>query len=88
MGGAPDNEIAAYARKHLRAIVTRDFDFADIRNYPPADYQGIAILQLQDDATAAQVLELLTVFASREDLLGSLPGSLAIVEHSRVRFRR
>ncbi len=39
MGSAADTEIARYARDHGLARVTRDFDFADIRNYPPADYQ-------------------------------------------------
>jgi predicted nuclease of predicted toxin-antitoxin system len=44
LGGATDDVIAAHARHDKRALVTRDFDFADIRNYPPADYAGIVVL--------------------------------------------
>jgi predicted nuclease of predicted toxin-antitoxin system len=35
MRAAPDSTIAEYAKRHRLALVTRDFDFADIRNYPP-----------------------------------------------------
>ena len=38
---ATDDVIAAHARTNQQALVTRDFDFADIRNYPPAEYAGI-----------------------------------------------
>ena len=47
---APDDVIAAHAQRNQLALVTRDFDFSDIRNYPPADYAGIVVLQLPDDA--------------------------------------
>jgi predicted nuclease of predicted toxin-antitoxin system len=36
MGSATDDVIAEYARLNRRVLVTRDFDFADIRNYPPS----------------------------------------------------
>lgn len=36
MGLTEDRLIADYARKHSLVIITRDFDFSDIRNYPPA----------------------------------------------------
>jgi predicted nuclease of predicted toxin-antitoxin system len=87
MRDAPDNIIAAYARDNHLVLVTRDFDFADIRNYPPSLYQGIVVLKLQEDATAKQVALLLASFAAREDWLKYLTGRLAIVEAWRVRFR-
>jgi len=37
---APDNTIADYARRNHLVLITRDFDFADIRNYPPWLYEG------------------------------------------------
>ena len=46
MRSATDNVIAAHARRNQQVLVTRDFDFADIRNYPPSDYAGIVVLQL------------------------------------------
>ena len=87
MRDAPDDIIAAYARDNHFVLVTRDFDFADIRNYPPSLYQGIVVLKLQEDATAKQVAALLASFAGREDWLKHLTGRLAIVEAWRVRFR-
>jgi predicted nuclease of predicted toxin-antitoxin system len=87
MRGADDNSIAAYARRNRQALITRDFDFADLRNYPPADYAGIVVLKLPDDATAAQVVKLVERFARQEEWLARLAGRLAIVELWRVRFR-
>ena len=87
MRNADDDVIAAHARRNWQTLVTRDFDFADIRNYPPADYAGIVVLDLPNDASAAQVLKVLERFARREDWLAQLPGRLASVEPSRVRFR-
>jgi len=42
--GHPDSDIAAVCLQELRAIVTLDLDFGDIRGYPPADYPGIVVL--------------------------------------------
>jgi len=58
-----------------------------VRNYPPADYAGIVVLQLPDNATAPQVVKLLETFVRREDWLAKLRLRLAIVEVWRVRFR-
>ena len=41
LGAADDSVIASHARKNGLCLVTRDKDFGDIRNYPPADYSGI-----------------------------------------------
>lgn len=87
MRSATDDIIAAYAQSDQRALVTRDFDFADIHNYPPGEYAGIVVLQPPDDATAPQVVKLLETFARRADWLDRVSGRLAIVEAWRVRFR-
>ena len=87
MRNAADDVVAAHARRNRQALVTRDVDFADIRNYSPADYAGIIVLRLPDHATAAQVVRLLETFVRREDWLARLSGRLAIVEAWRVRFR-
>jgi predicted nuclease of predicted toxin-antitoxin system len=85
--GATDAQVAAHARTRQAVLVTRDFDFADIRNYPPQDYAGIVVLELPDDAPAAQVNRALKSFVGNSTLLARLPGRLAIVETWRVRFR-
>src|SRR5438552_14546772 len=81
---ATDALIASHARSNQLALVSRDFDFADIRNYPPAEYAGILVLELPDDAPAEQVVNLLEKFVGRQDWLSHLPGRLAIVELWRV----
>jgi predicted nuclease of predicted toxin-antitoxin system len=85
--GADDATVAARAQARQLVLVTRDFDFADIRNYPPKNYAGLVVLELPDDAIAAQVNQALKSFVSKVELLARLTGRLAIVELWRVRFR-
>ena len=87
LGGAEDQQVAAYAKQHDLALITRDFDFSDIRNYPPGEYAGIIVLELPDDAVAATVVKVMESFLSQPQLLSQLKGRLAIVESWRVRFR-
>ena len=56
MRDGPDDAIAAYAKRNHLVLITRDFDFADIRNYPPSLYEGIVVLKFHEDATAAHEL--------------------------------
>ena len=85
--GAPDGAVASYAREHNLVLITRDFDFADIRNYPPADFDGIIVIEVPDDAIVTQINSVVRSFVGHPKLLERLPGRLAIVESWRVRFR-
>jgi predicted nuclease of predicted toxin-antitoxin system len=85
--GTDDATVAAHAQARQLILITRDFDFADIRNYPPDNYAGIIVLELPDDAIASQVNQALQSFVSQPELLARLTGRLAIVESWRVRFR-
>ena len=87
LGAAEDKKIAAYAKEHLLILVTRDFDFSDVRNYPPAEFSGIMVIELPEDAVAATVVKVIESFLSQPQLLSQLEGRLAIVELWRVRFR-
>ena len=87
LGGAEDKHIAAYVQQHDLVLITRDFDFSDIRNYPPAEFAGIIVLELPDDAVAATVVKIMESFLSQPQLLSQLAGRLAIVELWRVRLR-
>ena len=85
--GAKDTQIAAYAQSEGLCLVTGDFDFSDIRNYPPGEYAGMVVLKLPRTATASFILNLLESFLQQEDLVAQMPGKLAIVETGRVRIR-
>jgi hypothetical protein len=87
MRAATDAEIARYAHVNHFCITTRDFDFADIRNYPPSDYDGLIVLDLPEDALSRDVCSLLSTFLRRTDIESVMPQRLAIVRVDRVRFR-
>lgn len=53
--GAPDEQIAAYAQEHRFCLVSADLGFADIRLYPPAQYEGIVVLRVPTSATKATI---------------------------------
>jgi predicted nuclease of predicted toxin-antitoxin system len=84
---ATDSRIAAYAKSKGLCLVTGDFDFADIRNYPPKEYQGLVVLNLPGTATASFILQLLGRFLEKRDLVNGMGGKLAIVEPGRIRLR-
>jgi predicted nuclease of predicted toxin-antitoxin system len=87
LGHAPDSQIAAHARNGGAALITRDLDFADIRHYPPADFQGIVVVRMPDDAVAHTIVNQLQRFLKQTELTAQLPGHLVILEPDRVRFR-
>jgi hypothetical protein len=68
-----------------RVLFTLDLDFADIRAYPPADYQGIVVLRPNRpsrDAVLALLGRALPVLSSEW-----VAHQLWIVEPSRIRTR-
>ena len=87
MSSASDEEIARYAANEGLCILTADLGFADVRRYPPSEYQGIVVLRLPRHATASFIRQLLESFIVQIDTLPELRGNLAIVESGRVRFR-
>src|SRR5438270_560500 len=87
MGSADDPNVSSLADREQRALLTGDFGFADIRNYPPADHPGIAVICVDPLDRRDQILDLIRSFLTQQDLVAQLPGRLAIVEKGRVRFR-
>ena len=87
LGAAPDEKIADYAKQHGLCLVSGDFDFADIRNYPPEDYARLVVLRLPRNATAKTILRLMRVLLGESKVLERLAGRLAIVEFGRIRLR-
>ena len=70
LAAAPDQDIAARAKTTAAALLTRDLDFADIRQYPPEDYAGIVVLRLPDDATARAIGAIVERFVRAAVFLG------------------
>ncbi len=87
MKGAKDPTIAKYAQENALCLLTGDFGFADVRNYPPANYYGIVVLELPREANAAFILHLIESVVRQKEILARLAGRLAIVEAGRVRLR-
>jgi len=86
--GAKDSQIASYAQSRGLCLLTGDFDFSDIRNYPPAQYAGLIVLSIPRDATASFILNLLEGFLKQDKLISELSGKLAIVKPGRIRIRK
>ncbi|MCL4741997.1 MAG: DUF5615 family PIN-like protein [Phycisphaerales bacterium] len=82
-----DGTIAAYARKHDLCILTRDFDFADVRVYPPDRYSGIVVFELPETANRDFILSVIALLLRQTGVVERLAGRLAIVDVDRVRLR-
>jgi predicted nuclease of predicted toxin-antitoxin system len=87
LAAAPDREIAARARGTAAVLLTRDLDFANIRQYPPEDYAGIIVLRLPDDVTARAIGVAVERLVREDAFLAALKGRVVIAEVDRVRFR-
>lgn len=83
----PDNIIAKTAQETDRCIVTGDFDFADIRRYPPEEYHGIIAFHILPAMTGIDILELVKRFLQCDELLQDLSKKLVIVDSSKIRVR-
>jgi len=87
LAAAPDQDIAAHAKRTDAVLLTRDLDFSNIRQYPPQDHPGLVILRMPDDAKAAAIGEVVARFVRQRTFLDAVKGRIAIVEVDRVRFR-
>lgn len=86
MRRADDTQIAAHAKREGFALLSEDWGFADIRIYPPAEYHGIVVFETHND-TIDQKVAALRHLLDRPDIVGQLPGRLAIVTSTRIRLR-
>jgi predicted nuclease of predicted toxin-antitoxin system len=84
---ADDTTIARCAQGQRLCLLTGDFDFSDIRTYPPADYAGIVVLVIPPTVTTRYITQLLEMFLQQGEIIAQLPGKLAIVEAGRIRLR-
>lgn len=85
LGGAADPDLGTLVRHEGRVLITLDVGFADIRSYPPGDYEGLVVLRLrrQDKVHVLRVCARLL-----QPLAGQpLNGRLWIVEDDSIRVR-
>jgi predicted nuclease of predicted toxin-antitoxin system len=85
LGGQPDERVIDVCRREGRALITLDLDFSNILAYPPANFTGIVVLRLPDQAHV-------TVKSAIQRVLDLLPqepiaATLWIVEERRIRIR-
>ena len=84
---AEDSDIIVWAKQHKAALVTRDFDFANILNFPPKSNEGIIVLKIPYFYTASDIKRVLNNFLHNVDF-PSIPKSTIIVEETRFRIKR
>ena len=84
---AQDLDIAEWAKQNKAALVTRDFDLANILNFPPKLYFGIIVLKIPYFYTASDIKRVLNNFLQNIDF-SSIPKSTIIVEETRFRTKR
>ncbi|MFB3893509.1 MAG: DUF5615 family PIN-like protein [Phycisphaerae bacterium] len=83
--GAKDPEIRAACAKEDRELITLDFDFADIRSYPPQTGPGHIIINPARQSKPR--IMALIAYAMRLLDTEQVKGRLWIVEEHRVRVR-
>jgi predicted nuclease of predicted toxin-antitoxin system len=85
LGGKPDSVLMQVCADELRAFITEDLDFADLRRFPPTVYCGIVVFRLHRPSlrAAMEATEMLLRQFDVEELIGKL----IIVEPDRLRIR-
>ncbi|HEY7299202.1 MAG TPA: DUF5615 family PIN-like protein [Xanthobacteraceae bacterium] len=78
LAAAPDRDIAARAKLTGAVLLTRDLDFANIRQYPPESYSGLVVLRLPEDATARAIADVVERFVREPNFLVALSGRLPL----------
>jgi predicted nuclease of predicted toxin-antitoxin system len=85
LAGAEDHEIFSAAAAEDRALITLDYDFAQVLRYPPEQSAGIVVLELGGRASLQSLLDRL-----RSLLINlqshPLAGRLWIIEPGGVRM--
>lgn len=86
---SPDRAVIAEARRVGSILVSLNGDFADIVNYPPAEYAGIIALQVRNHPEVMpQLIGRLVDYLIRHPQPEHYQGKLFLVEVHRIRIRR
>ena len=85
MAGAEDSEIFAAAVSEGRALITLDYDFAQVLRYPPKNSSGIVVLELGGRASLQSLFDRLQALIANLNV-HPLAGRLWIIEAGRIRI--
>jgi predicted nuclease of predicted toxin-antitoxin system len=86
LAAASDRTVIDAASSRGWILVTADSDFGDRREYPPARYPGIVLLELPRDATGSMIRLLVADFL-RTVQVQAIAGKLVIVAPGQIRVR-
>ena len=84
-----DSVVITKAQELETILITLNGDFANILDYPPANYQGIIALQLRNHPEVlSQILSRLKDYLSYNSDMEHYKGKLFLVEVHRIRIRQ
>jgi predicted nuclease of predicted toxin-antitoxin system len=86
LSGASDAAIFHWAQENGAIVVTFDEDFADTRMYPVGGHAGVIRLRVWPTTVEVTQTALGRLLSTMQDEV--LPGSLVIVDSSKIRIRR
>jgi predicted nuclease of predicted toxin-antitoxin system len=86
LAGEDDPPVLAAATAEGRILLTFDLDFADVRHYAPGTHAGIVVFRLHDQRWRTLQGPVTRLVAGGK--LQDLERGLAIVDETRVRFKR
>ena len=84
---ASDEKVIGWSKSNKAVFVTRDFDFANILNFPPGKYFGILVLKIPSFYSATDIKRVLLNFITQIDEI-KITKSTVIVEETRFRIKR
>jgi hypothetical protein len=87
MAAASDQQIAAHVQASQLILLTKDQDFGNVLDDPPAQYHGIAVVEPPAHVGRAGVLALVEQLLRQKDVIDNLAGRLAIIQPGRIRLR-
>ena len=85
---SPDLVVISKAQALNAILISLNGDFANIFNYPPANYKGIIALQVRNHPEVLpQIISRLKDYLSANPDMGHYKGKLFLVEAHRIRIR-
>ena len=86
---SPDLVVISKAQELKTILISLNGDFANIFNYPPANYQGIVALQVRNHPEVLpQIVSRLKDYLSANPNTEHYKGKLFLVEVHRIRIRQ